>query len=151
MIRRPPRSTLFPYTTLFRSAAGWRSCLPDLQHAALIRRTSACTTATRSDCVTEHEMALQGGYPPVAEPRSRDAVWIGAVVAIAALSIWPTWPYLHALWLHTTDYSHGYLVAGVTVAWFGYCCLNLGRIAIRPSAAGTCVLAGVVGVGRVWE
>src|SRR2546430_10489239 len=23
MIRRPPRSTLFPYTTLFRSAAGW--------------------------------------------------------------------------------------------------------------------------------
>src|SRR6516162_3264139 len=24
MIRRPPRSTLFPYTTLFRSAHGWR-------------------------------------------------------------------------------------------------------------------------------
>src|SRR3712207_7335325 len=26
MIRRPPRSTLFPYTTLFRSVAGRRSC-----------------------------------------------------------------------------------------------------------------------------
>src|SRR5690349_23040480 len=25
MIRRPPRSTLFPYTTLFRSAAGGRA------------------------------------------------------------------------------------------------------------------------------
>src|SRR5256885_11240850 len=25
MIRRPPRSTLFPYTTLFRSSARWRS------------------------------------------------------------------------------------------------------------------------------
>src|SRR5215216_7723771 len=25
MIRRPPRSTLFPYTTLFRSRATWRS------------------------------------------------------------------------------------------------------------------------------
>src|SRR2546422_4386047 len=24
MIRRPPRSTLFPYTTLFRSHSGWR-------------------------------------------------------------------------------------------------------------------------------
>src|SRR5947209_17683377 len=24
MIRRPPRSTLFPYTTLFRSLTGWR-------------------------------------------------------------------------------------------------------------------------------
>src|SRR3712207_8800100 len=23
MIRRPPRSTLFPYTTLFRSGSGW--------------------------------------------------------------------------------------------------------------------------------
>src|SRR5260221_8637596 len=31
MIRRPPRSTLFPYTTLFRSCsrtAGWRPLLP---------------------------------------------------------------------------------------------------------------------------
>src|SRR4029079_17965411 len=29
MIRRPPRSTLFPYTTLFRSAQGWhRDCTP---------------------------------------------------------------------------------------------------------------------------
>src|SRR5438034_3451651 len=32
MIRRPPRSTLFPYTTLFRSRGAlgrsWRSCLP---------------------------------------------------------------------------------------------------------------------------
>src|SRR2546422_3656235 len=25
MIRRPPRSTLFPYTTLFRSSCGWRA------------------------------------------------------------------------------------------------------------------------------
>src|SRR5688572_32272235 len=28
MIRRPPRSTLFPYTTLFRSAAAGRHALP---------------------------------------------------------------------------------------------------------------------------
>src|SRR2546430_10285281 len=28
MIRRPPRSTLFPYTTLFRSSPGAASCLP---------------------------------------------------------------------------------------------------------------------------
>src|SRR5256885_10624445 len=30
MIRRPPRSTLFPYTTLFRSPCGWR---PDMRFA----------------------------------------------------------------------------------------------------------------------
>src|SRR5256886_10221540 len=28
MIRRPPRSTLFPYTTLFRSRTAWRSRPP---------------------------------------------------------------------------------------------------------------------------
>src|SRR2546426_7406107 len=28
MIRRPPRSTLFPYTTLFRSVVRARSCFP---------------------------------------------------------------------------------------------------------------------------
>src|SRR3712207_6847501 len=33
MIRRPPRSTLFPYTTLFRSAAQ-----PDVQVAVLSQR-----------------------------------------------------------------------------------------------------------------
>src|SRR3712207_7583653 len=33
MIRRPPRSTLFPYTTLFRSALGGALLPPD-EHAA---------------------------------------------------------------------------------------------------------------------
>src|SRR5256885_5578763 len=35
MIRRPPRSTLFPYTTLFRSLKGWRNylCLSRLEQA----------------------------------------------------------------------------------------------------------------------
>src|SRR2546430_8474729 len=32
MIRRPPRSTLFPYTTLFRSCRLRRSCLPEPCH-----------------------------------------------------------------------------------------------------------------------
>src|SRR3712207_8198268 len=35
MIRRPPRSTLFPYTTLFRS-------LVETCHPARSRRTTAC-------------------------------------------------------------------------------------------------------------
>src|SRR5882724_12471386 len=43
MIRRPPRSTLFPYTTLFRSA--WhhlapRGGMPDTQVAATVDRKS---------------------------------------------------------------------------------------------------------------
>src|SRR2546422_11134103 len=34
MIRRPPRSTLFPYTTLFRSLAGYRQLDPAFEEAA---------------------------------------------------------------------------------------------------------------------
>src|SRR2546422_7107924 len=37
MIRRPPRSTLFPYTTLFRSPSGWPAtkCADGLALSAL--------------------------------------------------------------------------------------------------------------------
>src|SRR3712207_9132312 len=35
MIRRPPRSTLFPYTTLFRSDVVHAGVLADLHHAGL--------------------------------------------------------------------------------------------------------------------
>src|SRR3712207_6903637 len=41
MIRRPPRSTLFPYTTLFRSRPSWRRRRPrtnDLDAGALSGR-----------------------------------------------------------------------------------------------------------------
>src|SRR3712207_8152620 len=36
MIRRPPRSTLFPYTTLFRSASEVAYIIGDLQPAAVV-------------------------------------------------------------------------------------------------------------------
>src|SRR2546430_5965550 len=41
MIRRPPRSTLFPYTTLFRSIRIWRSAHADRAHANASARRSA--------------------------------------------------------------------------------------------------------------
>src|SRR5256885_8393418 len=43
MIRRPPRSTLFPYTTLFRSTAEW------LQHAIAVLVDNAPCPPARSD------------------------------------------------------------------------------------------------------
>src|SRR2546430_5192502 len=54
MIRRPPRSTLFPYTTLFRSAYwGWESS-PHV-HAGT-GRLSAAASVKRSE---EHTSELQ--------------------------------------------------------------------------------------------
>src|SRR2546429_4944426 len=63
MIRRPPRSTLFPYTTLFRSPAKVRP-RPPLRHLARLRPprrlVAGCQTvrpvATRSE---EHTSELQ--------------------------------------------------------------------------------------------
>src|SRR6266704_1132868 len=53
MIRRPPRSTLFPYTTLFRSPA----CLASTSRSPVSRRR--CSTASRSE---EHTSELQSRF-----------------------------------------------------------------------------------------
>src|SRR3712207_7416662 len=51
MIRRPPRSTLFPYTTLFRSEQSARRvrrrALPHLTRLLAWPSTSTCTPTTR--------------------------------------------------------------------------------------------------------
>src|SRR5688572_31615362 len=44
MIRRPPRSTLFPYTTLFRSINGAR---PEIERDAAERRRSGASPELR--------------------------------------------------------------------------------------------------------
>src|SRR2546429_2908766 len=54
MIRRPPRSTLFPYTTLFRSGSGER-----------LRR--GCTASGGSRHALDHN-----GRPPAPESRSEE-------------------------------------------------------------------------------
>src|SRR2546427_3012113 len=72
MIRRPPRSTLFPYTTLFRSllrgapdgGAGWRKdrqrllpqCLSGRARCAGVRREQGRFECARSE---EHTSELQ--------------------------------------------------------------------------------------------
>src|SRR2546429_2934307 len=56
MIRRPPRSTLFPYTTLFRS---WRKVPPSLR---FVRRT-------RPPCVVPGRIPILHPRPVADEPR----------------------------------------------------------------------------------
>src|SRR5690349_23482242 len=73
MIRRPPRSTLFPYTTLFRSVwsavvgegDGFESAVSTLPPLALAARTpSTFATTSRACCASaprseEHTSELQ--------------------------------------------------------------------------------------------
>src|SRR3712207_8868391 len=66
MIRRPPRSTLFPYTTLFRSAVALLPHL-DLQRPVdvLLRRPQAVDAGDGGDDddVAPGEQAVGGGVP----------------------------------------------------------------------------------------
>src|SRR5262245_62546383 len=61
MLRRPPRSTLFPYTTLFRSPASHRSARPATPGSPPTVRSrtgsrACCGDRTRSE---EHTSELQ--------------------------------------------------------------------------------------------
>src|SRR2546427_1291348 len=56
MIRRPPRSTLFPYTTLFRSPGGTPTGFSSFRARLAPSRGSRQTSAGRSE---EHTSELQ--------------------------------------------------------------------------------------------
>src|SRR5256885_17272947 len=66
MIRRPPRSTLFPYTTLFRSGLE-RS--PDLELIAL-RGTNTAALQLKDVAITEGDLLAEraGGFLPRVRP-----------------------------------------------------------------------------------
>src|SRR3712207_7805914 len=57
MIRRPPRSTLFPYTTLFRSDGGWtfyrRRYVRALTRRARRRRPRSAPSQTSPTAIAE--------------------------------------------------------------------------------------------------
>src|SRR2546430_4174532 len=63
MIRRPPRSTLFPYTTLFRSSVAHPRTFPDGEIRArseeLQRRGAAADVGATDDRSEEHTSELQ--------------------------------------------------------------------------------------------
>src|SRR2546428_6971610 len=64
MIRRPPRSTLFPYTTLFRSVIALELPALDLEHDEAARRTFRRRSRGRDEAVDverseEHTSELQ--------------------------------------------------------------------------------------------
>src|SRR3989454_8920988 len=60
MIRRPPRSTLFPYTTLFRSLAGDRAAFGALaqRYAGVARRVARAVLSDPDDADDAAQDAL---------------------------------------------------------------------------------------------
>src|SRR6201999_4613129 len=65
MIRRPPRSTLFPYTTLFRSAPGERGLGVELLPQHCQPHRPCHPDALRQERSEEHTSELQSRPPLV--------------------------------------------------------------------------------------
>src|SRR2546426_9278830 len=83
MIRRPPRSTLFPYTTLFRSASRggrsspfWRAKEEGASASRPSRRSEEHTSELQSPCNLVCRLLLEKKKAPSGKPCCRQAwVW----------------------------------------------------------------------------
>src|SRR5258708_26370434 len=111
MIRRPPRSTLFPYTTLFRSLVSVRVSMslgnvekPLIDAIAFLEqavRLDPKFTLAYCACTTAHD-GLYFLYGPTPERRA-----LGDAALNSALSLQPDLPEVHL-----TYAQHLYLVYG---------------------------------------
>src|SRR2546422_7349931 len=80
MIRRPPRSTLFPYTTLFRSGLTVAQALRTPQFAAIALTYFACCAAHSGPIFHMVTHAIDHGVPAMA------AATVLSVASLASLS-----------------------------------------------------------------
>src|SRR2546429_4302593 len=84
MIRRPPRSTLFPYTTLFRSTYAAAEIFRVV--AYLLKAVKVLSLAGPESFVTARTM--DGYKRPVAERTSRLRVVQNRHAQLSAISVW---------------------------------------------------------------
>src|SRR2546427_5393810 len=65
MIRRPPRSTLFPYTTLFRSRVGRRADLAVRIRARELDPGAAAVDEAADDCIDRKSTRLNSSHSQI--------------------------------------------------------------------------------------
>ena len=108
MIRRPPRSTLFPYTTLFRSPTAGQ-VIPLLTHTPCY---SAATAASHRSRTSEPSYSSPCGHPLPRLPQLHAVPFLGLAVVhrCGALgAAWSTWSRndLHRTWLYVERLTAG--------------------------------------------
>src|SRR5258708_31841247 len=88
MIRRPPRSTLFPYTTLFRSPTVNSADPATLQKSAFFDR-SVGAAMLAGGCTFLHPDATPPVLPVVRQEFYRTEVRVNLTVPVATLAVCP--------------------------------------------------------------
>src|SRR3712207_7399182 len=68
MIRRPPRSTLFPYTTLFRSGVYLINCASEDEEICAKSLNSLVHSLTVGDAIGAHSVVLHAGSALKGDP-----------------------------------------------------------------------------------
>src|SRR5258708_17674361 len=88
MIRRPPRSTLFPYTTLFRSVreGPWPGARPALDQVQILARTLIIGLRTEVGHVDHKRVALPMAAR-VAEPLDRKSTRLNSSHQIISYAV----------------------------------------------------------------
>src|SRR2546429_417962 len=97
MIRRPPRSTLFPYTTLFRSSSTNNAtlvtahsiCLSNLAPSTLYHYRVSSTNATGQSAVSADNSFITPDLPPPPAPLLT-AISVSWTNPTKALIVWTT-------------------------------------------------------------
>src|SRR2546430_3905859 len=155
MIRRPPRSTLFPYTTLFRSVAqspaadSLRMLAARLPESALVLETRARPLAVRdavTDALARDEIGVARGLAAAYAVAWSDSFLVREVARFAT---WPAERRAAKIWTDSVRRAGvaAYSRVGAAAA------IALWRRALRraPALAGTpglpCAL-GDIGAGR---
>src|SRR5256885_7887377 len=72
MIRRPPRSTLFPYTTLFRSCSKWRVGIPRAPVRTSNTRSASRPTKHHCSPGMPHRLRRRGATRKLLPKRSEE-------------------------------------------------------------------------------
>src|SRR2546426_12753396 len=99
MIRRPPRSTLFPYTTLFRAPSGGDRTRRDLQCERGLGRQTLRRSLLLSQAATAVVCRWTGGLAGRGPVRPRDTAALGG----AGPSPRPARPRARAVAVHRGD------------------------------------------------
>src|SRR3712207_8800058 len=71
MIRRPPRSTLFPYTTLFRSCPRTAAAIPSSRRSSVATSSTGCAASTASSTASPSPVTLGRSEEHTSELQSR--------------------------------------------------------------------------------